>query len=101
MKLVTAPPRNVRTRASLLASWGAAKNMADTNGAIVLNHASAAGFLIEQHLVIAIAIALCPTEPWWETVREYLRQVEREEKAAELDEFAAASRELPDFSGGE
>ena len=75
--------QNIRTRASLLASWYAAQRVAGANGAIILNHASAAGFLLEQHVVTTIAIAFCPTEPWWSTVRRYLSEVVDEELASQ------------------
>lgn len=76
-------PRNIRTRATLLASWHAAQRVADRDGAIILNHASAAGMLLEQHRIVGVAILLCPTDPWWVPVREYLAQVHADEQAAE------------------
>ncbi len=73
----------VRTRTSLLADWYAAQKVAEMDGAIVLNHESAAGFLLDQHVVASIALALCPSEPWWDDVRGLLRVVLREEQACE------------------
>jgi hypothetical protein len=75
-------PTICNTRRQLLASWNAVKN--PVNGvAIVLNHASAAGWLLEQHCVASLAVALCPVEPWWTTVRNYLLEVVKEESASE------------------
>jgi hypothetical protein len=76
-------PKNIRTRATLLASWYAAQKVADTEGGIVLNHASAAGMLLDQHRVVAIATKFCPPERWWDPVRRYLTAVAQEEGEAE------------------
>lgn len=72
--------RNVRTRASLLASWYAAQKIAGANGAVILNHASAAGMLLDQHDGnVQIAIEKCPTDPWWIRVLESLVEVSKED----------------------
>lgn len=73
--------RNARTRASLLASWRNAQRVAGMNGAVMLNHASAAGMLLDQHSDVRVALEKCPTEPWWTTVSEYLAKVANEEIA--------------------
>jgi hypothetical protein len=79
-----APEKHTITaRQGLMVSWSAVKN----NNPIVLNHASAAGWLLEQYPEASVALAQCPDEPetlaWWDVVRAYLQQVVREESALE------------------
>lgn len=82
--LFSADPAVIKTRSFLVSSWNAAvRNIDPVHNTITLNHASAAGWLLDQHRIAAIAWALCPPEPWFDTVREYLGTVIDEERASE------------------
>lgn len=84
--------QNVRTRASLLASWYAAQRVAGANGAVILNHASAAGMLLDQHVDVVTAIEKCPAEPWWIPVVEYLKKVADDDLEAAMKRAAGGAR---------
>lgn len=70
---------NMVTRRQLIASWHKALKVANDNGAVILNHASAAGMLLDQHVSAHAALAKCPSESWWTRVRDYLQRVAIEE----------------------
>lgn len=85
--------QNIRTRASLLASWYAAQRVAGANGAVILNHASAAGMLLDQRGGdVVVAIEKCPAEVWWMPVVEYLKKVADDDLASAMKRASGASR---------
>jgi hypothetical protein len=76
---------NSETRAALLSSWDAARRQADRNGAIVLNAASFAGYLLAVGGTVAGAQALIPKADgslFYARVHAALSAVEHEEHSA-------------------
>lgn len=71
------------TRAALLRSWDASRRQADHTGAIVLNHASFAGYLLTVGGDVAGAMALIPKADgsvYYARVHAILASVEHEER---------------------
>jgi hypothetical protein len=71
--------REPTLRDQLMTSWRAAREAAGEHGAITMNHASGAGWLLEQYGSPNLALLHCPTAPWWATVMGYLERVVDEE----------------------
>lgn len=73
------------TRSALLASWDAARRQADRNGAIVLNAASFAGYLLAVGGTVTGAQSLIPKADgslFYARVHAALSAVEHEEHSA-------------------
>lgn len=88
----TQPPRNVRTRELLIASWRAAQKHAEQTGMLSQHPVSAAGELVAATSrlvpardVVAVAIDVAEERakefPWWAGVADVLRKVDIEERA--------------------
>jgi len=71
-------------REGLLASWRAAERQSTLTGELVLNYASAAGWLLTEFGTVAEALAHLPSSPWWSTVAHYLRMVAIDEAPSAL-----------------
>lgn len=77
---------NIVTRASLLASWHAAERTAEPFK-LVVNHASAAGQLLEHaggDVVLALTMLPYYPNPFWDAVRACLERAQREEYAVAI-----------------
>jgi hypothetical protein len=72
------------TRALLISSWHSATRRADREGALILNAASFAGYVLERGGTVEAARCLLPLEsssPFWARVRSYLDDVSNETPA--------------------
>lgn len=88
----TQPPRNVRSRELLVASWRAAQKHAEQTGFLAQHPVSAAGELVAASArlvpsrdVLTVAIDVAEERakefPWWAGVADVLRKVVIEERA--------------------